>query len=83
MGLFCGGIVGASLAGAAAAVASALAYAEEMAGSEVSVRQHHGALILEGTAADETARETAMSIATPIARCPVINDIQLRDRLTL
>ena len=78
IGLFSDGILGAGLSGAAAAIASALAYSNEMVGSEISVRQHHGALILEGVATNETALEAALSIATPIARCPVVNDIRLR-----
>jgi hypothetical protein len=73
------GLLGAGLSGAKAAIASALAYAEGLAGSEITVRQHHGALVLEGTAANEVALETALLIAAPIARCPVINDIRLRN----
>lgn len=76
--LFSDGLQGAGLSGAKAAIASALAYAEALMGSEITVRQHHGALVLEGIAADEVALETALLIAIPIARCPVINDIRLR-----
>jgi hypothetical protein len=70
------GLIGASMAGLAAAVSSAIAYAKGMETSQVVVSQSGGVLVLEGKASSYEAIETALGIAHDIADCPVYNRIE-------
>ncbi len=72
----CTGLIGAGMSGLTASVSAAIAYASGLENSRIIVSHENGNLVLSGVAANRTAMEAAISIASHIGGCPVHNRIE-------